>query len=237
MDFVTNRRFRSSILCKSGQKINRGLKNEQIMNYFLTVNPVMEVIGTDAKKDVTFKVNNGSFTTHDAVSGTLFMELAASKQKPVAAKELVARVQKKLGLADAKQIQAVLVSQGLQLVLRGYLNLHSDSLNFVTEVSEKPVAFPLARHEAGINNCRTVTNVLSNTLPSDVLANTIIKNLDGSKTKQDVLNLLVENIQKGVLKMEKNGAAVKDEKLIRQDMAKVLDEVLQRLAKHALLVA
>jgi len=236
MDFITNRRFRSSILCKSGQKISRSLKNEQVMNYFLTVNPAMEVVGADPKQDITFKVNSGSFTTHDAVSGTLFLELAATGQKPLAASELVARVQKKLGLPDAQPVQAVLVAQGLQLVLRGYLNLHSDSPHYVTGVSKKPVAFPLARYEAGINNCRTVTNVLSNTLPSDTLANTIIKNLDGSNTVQDVANILVESIQKGILKMEKNGSPVKDEKVIRQDMAKVLEEILPRLAKHALLV-
>ena len=236
MDFITNRRFRSSILCKGGQKINRNLKNEQIMNYFLTANPATEVTGSDPKQDIVFKVGRGNFTTHEAVSGTLFLELRACGAKPVAAGELVERVQKKLGLPDAKPVRDVLVAQGLQLVLRGYLNISSDSPHYVTEVGKKPVAFPLARYEAGMNNCRTVTNVLSSTLPSDLLANLILKNLDGSRTAQDVADILVESVLKGILKMEKSGAPVKDETEIRRDMLKVVAEVLPRLAKHGLLV-
>jgi len=236
MDFITNRRFRSSIVCKSGQKINRNLQNDQILNYFLTVNPAMEVIGADPKQNITFKVNNGSFTTHEAVAGTLFLELHACGQKPIAAKDLVACVQKKLGLPDAKPVQDILVAQGLQLFLRGYIHLRSDSPHFATEISPKPVAFPLARYEAGLNNCRTVTSVMSNTIPSDVIANLILQNLDGSKTVQDVAGILAENVKKGVLKMEKNGSPIKDGDEISKDMVKVVEDILPKMAKHGLLV-
>lgn len=236
MDFVNNRRFRTSIVCKSGQAINRGIRSEQIMDYFLTINPLLIASGTDPKQDIEFKAGGGAFTTHDEISGCLFLELIALRQKPIAAKALVALVQKKLGLPDAAPVQAALERYGMSMVLRAFLSLHSDSPPCVAEVSEKPVVFPLARYEAGIPGNFKVTNVLSHTLPSDIVSNLIMQNLDGSKTVRDLAEILVKNVLDGSIRMDKAGTPLKEESEIRKEMDGYLKDILPNFAQRALLV-
>ena len=238
MDFITNRRFRSSILCKQGQKIDRNLQGEQIMDYYLSFNPAIQVIGFDPEKDITFKVGASEFKTHDKIAATLFMELVANGFKPIKAKNLVKNVQKKLKLDKPDSVEASLIANGLKLVLSGFMGLHSDSPDFVTEVSKKPVAYPVARYEAGLNGHynKILTNVFSNSIPTDVTANIIVNNLDGTNTIEDILDVLVESVEKGVLNMQVDGKAVEDKAEIRNILQKLVERVMLTLARNAFLV-
>lgn len=235
MDFVTNRRFRSSILCKDIKKMNRNLRSEQIMDYYLTLNGSMEPVGLDPNQDIVFKSSNASFTTHEKITGTLFLELYAAGQKPVAAGDLVSRVQKKLGLEDARIVREALINFGLPFALKGFVNIYSDSPACVNEVSEKPVAFSLARHEAGRNNA-TVTNVLCCVLPSNEAANILLKNMDGSKTVQNLADILMENVHKGRLTLLNGSEQITDENEIRREISNMMGDALQRFAKNGLLI-
>ncbi len=237
MDFITNRRFRSSILCKKGLKLNRNLKNEQILDYYLTGSPNLRPSGTDPKEKIVFKLNNGNFTTHDIVGGTLFLELCASGNRPVKATDLIARTLKKLPKADEAAVRKVLVEQGLQLVLRGYLQLHGASPACADKVGQKPESFALARYEAGMPKCRTVTNVFSQTLPCDALGAVVLTLLDGTRTVAQVVDILVDRAQKGLLKVEKEGARLTDATALKTNFAKVVDDLLPRLLNSGLLVA
>jgi len=237
MDFINNRRFRSSIICKDGGKINRNLQNSQILNYFLSPNQELTASGQDPQQSITFKTPNGAqFATHNVMTGTLYLELLAVGQKPVAVNDLVARVQKKLGLNDAGPVRDTLVEHGLQLALQGFINLHSDTAHCVTEVSQKPVSFPIARYQAGAMDSFIVTNAVGNTITLDITSKLVLQNLDGSRTVQDLVNILIDNIRKGVLKIEKNGGSITDADELRIDVAHVTGEVLQKLSRLALLV-
>lgn len=235
MDFVTNRRFHTTILCKEGLVINRNLKKEQVMDYYLSFNSALKITGSDPAQEISFTVNAGSFKTNDIVSGTLFLELAACGRKPVLAKELVARVQEKLKRNDFS-VQNALIENGLHLALMGYIDIRSDSSPFVTEISQKPVAFPFARHEARANVNRTsLTNSLCVLVESNIASNLILQNLDGTKTHEDLVSVIVENIRKGVLKMDKDGKPVTDEKEILQSAPAIVNAVLQKMASCSML--
>jgi len=236
MDFILNRRFRSTILCRADRPLNRNLRREQIMDYFLTINPAMEISGDDPKKDITFKIGPNSFTTHEETTGTLFLELAACGNRAIAATDLVARVQKKLNLPSPDPVREVLMSHGLPLVLKGYVLLRSDSPDFAAEVSDKPVAFPLARMEASMPGRNSVTNVLGHSLPSDIVGSAVLKNLDGTKTRDDIAGILTALVKNGTLKMERNGAPITDEEEIRRNAGVIFDDLLPRMARSAVLV-
>lgn len=235
LDFITNRRFRTSIICKEASKLNRSLRPEQIMDYFLTMNSQMEIIGSDPSKDIVFKSGAASFTTHEPISGALFLELQAAGPVPLAATELFSRVQKRLGLNDAQAVQNILVTTGMSFVLKGFLNIHSDSPACVREVSKKPVAFALARYEAGRNH-KMITSVSCQMLRSNEAANILLKNMDGSRTVADLAGILVESVQKGHLKLESETKTFSSESEIRQEVTSITEETLKRFARDGLLV-
>lgn len=238
MDFITNRRFRTSIVTKKQNIPNRSLRNEQILDYYLTAGMKPEAENPDLKKPVKFIKNGGAhFTTSAEASSTLFAELVASGNRPVAAKDLIARAQKKMKAKNPDEIQAVLVQHGLQLALRGFINLHTDSPAFVSEVSEKPEVFALARLQAAQPGCKSVTNTIHTMLPTDLIANKLMEKMDGTKTLDDLAAFLVKEAEAGRITIRKDGKPVTNKKAMMEQAMNVVGELAGKLAKQALLVA
>ncbi len=236
MDFVTNRRFRFSILCKNNKKIDRNLKKEQIMDYYLTFNPNVKVEGIDPNKDMSFKIGGGNFTTHDPIAGNLFVELAGRGSIPISANDLVKRTQERMGEKSDEKIKDVLMANGLQLVLKGYINLHSDTINFVLDISDKPEVSPVARYEAGLSNTTSLTNLLGNAINADVVSKLVAVNSDGTKTKKDIADALVKAVDDGILNANKDDKPMEDKAEIKKYLERVVSEVLPKLAINALLI-
>ncbi len=236
MDFITNRRFRSSILCKNNLVPNRKLRNEQVMNYFMTANPLMTASGTDPKKEIVYQINKGNVTMRDETTNTLMLELLACGQKPILATELVERAAKKLGLKDSTPVKNNLIQYGLQFFLHGYVLLFSDSPHIVREISKNPVAYPLARYQASLPNNFCVTSALGATVTTDAFVNLLISSLDGTKSIPEVLTVIIDSIKKGVLRMERNNTPIKDEAEIKENATQLLAATMQKLVQHGLLI-
>lgn len=240
-DFVTNRRFRMTLLCKAGQKINHDLKNEQIMDYALAPSPGIKTSGSDPKEKITFSYGTNKFSTNDEISGILFLELLACGDVPVAADILVERVQKKLGLKSPDKVRAALIEQGLNLVLHNYIRIYLDIPPHVTEVSEKPVAFSPAREQAANENSNFVTNVAGRPIIKKGLDREVLKQLDGSRTCEDVVDIVVDAAQKliqgGEVAVKRaDGSPVKNASELREPLTAAAQDILQKLAKEGLLV-
>jgi methyltransferase-like protein len=236
MDFVLNRRFRTSILCKNSQtgKINRALKEKQIFDYYLSAAVSPE--GTDPKQPIDFKAANGSqFTTHNEIAGTLYLELAACGLRPVAAADLVKTVQKKLKLKTPEAVEKELMQSGLHLALRGLLNLQEDSPAFLSTVSRKPVCHPLARHEASRKNCKSATNALYNNVSTDMLSNICIRLADGSRTAADIADHLMKMAAVGEINVSRDNKRLTGEQEIRAELLRQVESILQKCADQALL--
>jgi methyltransferase-like protein/trans-aconitate methyltransferase len=165
MDYVTNRRFRSTILCKSARKLNRNLNCSQVLDFFLTANMAPKD-NADPAKPITF-VRPGNivsgpsqFVCANLYDSALFLELIACGQKPVAAEELFARTQKRLNLPDAQPLRDALAKGALSLVTRGFITLHADSPACLVRFNERPVVSPIARYQATKAGAKQATNLL-----------------------------------------------------------------------------
>ena len=104
MDYVTNRRFRSTILCKSGRKLNRSISGSRILDFYLTANMAPKD-NTDPGKPVTFVSGASQFVCANPNDSALYLELVACGQKPVTAEDLFARTQKRLKAADPQPLR------------------------------------------------------------------------------------------------------------------------------------
>ncbi len=238
MDFITNRRFRTSILCRQDQSIVRTLRGDKILNYALSA--VFQPIdaNADLTKSVSFRsVNGNQFQTHEPVSSAVFLELALSGSKPISVEDLVARACKRLGkTADAAAVRAALVKSGLELVMHGYIALHANVPHSVQEISKKPVAWPLARYQAGLPNCKVLTNILNLSIRSDEVANIVIAALDGTKDVAALVDILSASIDKGLINIAKDGKPLKDKAEIKVELEKTVQNLLPKLANQYLLV-
>lgn len=240
MDFVTNRRFRTSIICRKGNRITRALKGPQIMNYYISTSMKPDIENPASGQEVKFTRtgNAAQFNTSNEIAATLFTEISKSGIRPIHARDAVAATAKKLKLKDTKLIEAILMEHGLHLALRGFINLHIDCPAFVDTVSKKPVGYPLARLQAQAANCVRFTNVLHAMVPADRLGALIMRELDGSRTCDDIVNSLIAQAISGSITLnDRDGRPIKDETRIRDKMDESVPEILGKMAQHALLVA
>jgi len=237
MDFVNNRRFRTTILCKDGAKLNRMLENDQIMNYGISNTLTMDgPPDQDLSKPVNFKMPNGSFlTTHDVGTAELFVELTKTGRTPTPARDIAAAVQKRLKSSDPRAAEKLLVQNGLQMVLRGFLNLHSDVPEFTTKISKKPVVYPIARYQAG-KELPQVTNALLGGIPTGEIVNIILHSLDGTRTVDDVIDVLAAKVAAGKLNVSRNKQPLTEPKEVRKALVEIMDNTMPKIAQQALLV-
>ncbi len=238
MDFIVNRRFRSSVLCRRDRVPNRALKPAQILDFALSTSLKPEQPAPDTSRPVSFKTANGlGFTSHSETASTLYLTLAESGKHPIAARELVKAVQKKLKLKSPETIEAVLTEAGLQLALRGFILLHSDTPEFVTALSKKPETWPLARYQAGLKNCTSLTNRLGGTVASDMFANLCLQLADGTRTVNDIADAIAQQALSGEINVHRAGNKLTGEKDIRAELAEKVPVTLEKCAQQALMVA
>jgi hypothetical protein len=106
---------------------------------------------------------------------------------------------------------------------------------FTTEVSERPLASPLARLQA--ESAAQATNLrheLVNLTPFD---RHLLPHLDGTRDRPSLLAALLERFRQGQLQIEEDGRPVAEEGRAERILAEVLDQQLPKLAAAALLLS
>jgi 2-polyprenyl-3-methyl-5-hydroxy-6-metoxy-1,4-benzoquinol methylase len=241
-DYITNRRFRSSVLCRIGQRVDRAGMKERVGDFLIGALGGWTASAPDPIKGPTFRHSNGiAFNVPNPEAAALCLEILDCEQEPVAAGELIRRVQKRLNLAQSAPVRKALNELGLNMAVSGFMCMYSDSPACVREVAEKPVVFPYARLQAARPMLSVVTNVFGTTIQNTGVDKMILPHLDGTKTAADLADLLTEdfrkNVETGAVKVE-GGTEGLPGKLpsIRQGLLPVIQESLRKMAKNALLV-
>lgn len=236
MDFVTNRRFRNSILCKDGAAIKRNLDEGQIFDYYLSAQMVPEEGKTGAPMSFTL-AGGASFTANDEPTVTLYRALCAYGSRPVKADDLIAKAQELNPAMTQDALRGALKSSGLKLALHGYISLTADGSQAVTTVSAKPEVFAWARYQAAQPGAKSVTNMVHAIVNSDIAGNMVMALLDGTRTQEDVVTAMVANVKSGVLNVHQGDKPVTDEAELRAQLTQVVAQLVERLAQQNLLAA
>ena len=231
IDFILNRRFRFSVMCKAGREISRSIANERIMDFYLSTN-----MKPESAAGVFVSASGSVLTTADATLTALMLELARREGKPVAAQDLVWSVQRNLGLESVKPLRRFLVQNGMMLVLKGHVTLHHSCPDYVTHISERPVIYPLARKLATIKNNRSVVNVFGSGVKSSDMWNFVLQQFDGTRSQDDVIDHIVTMTLAGKMNITKDELAIKDPASIRAAAKVSIGEILAEASKQALLV-
>ncbi|MEO8628336.1 MAG: methyltransferase regulatory domain-containing protein [Betaproteobacteria bacterium] len=240
LDYVRNRRFRSTILCKSGRKLNRNISGKQILDFYLTANMTPKDMApkdhADPAKPITFVSGASQFVSANPYDGAVFLELIACGQKPVSAEELFARAQKRLNLADSQPLRDALAKGGLGLVTRGFITLHADSPSCAVRLDEKPVASPIARYQARKKGARQATNLLGKGIATGPVVNILLPLFDGSRSVQEVAGAFADMLRRGTI-LDNNGKRIADEDTIQLETRKVMDEIVPMLLQNCFFMA
>lgn len=150
LDFVTNRRFRSSLLVRAGTTIDRRLSPERLKNSRLIPQYRFQEPVEDAPEELELAyVSNAEQKAK--VQGRLacaaMIEILNALPNRLTVAEVAQRVAPKLKDAEKTTPEDLIPQLGqlfLNFMLSGVFTLSNDQTTAATAVSEKPAAFPAA---------------------------------------------------------------------------------------------
>lgn len=240
MDFLRNRSFRQTILCRVKLPVDRNLPPQNVTS-LLIASPVRAAEDKSAvhtNQSMTFEYAGAKFTSCDPLVKAAFQHLSEIWPKAEPFEQLVRQACAGAGLdADSlpeeekyRLANDILLAFGANLT-----ELRTKEDSFVTGVSDRPRASDLSRRESLETNI--VTNQLHETLNLDVFSVNLIRLLDGTRTRSDLLAELTKLVTDGILAVHRDGQQITEGSILTEALTESLDECLEKLMLSAVLVA
>ena len=242
LDFLKCRRFRQTLLCHAAVEVNHVPDARRLTGMFVAsrAQPVTTPVDLSPATVVEFVgPRGGKVATDYQLAKAALAHLAAIYPKSLAFASLLDAARKLIGDTssvatgdDFETLSEIL----LRIYGTGVLELYTRAPDYVVEVSECPVASPLARFQVerglAVANLRHVEVEIE-----DEIGRELLKLLDGTRNRDSLLEDLAAAVSSKKLLLTEAGRPEEDLDEIRKVLSKDLAANLQKLAKLALLVS
>jgi methyltransferase-like protein/2-polyprenyl-3-methyl-5-hydroxy-6-metoxy-1,4-benzoquinol methylase len=235
LDFLKCRRFRQTLLCHAEVKLAGDPIHQRLSEMYIAsrAKPVDDQIDFGTKLTAEFVgPRGGKIGTDYPLAKAALFELAVSYPKPIWFPELRSRARRLIGNSGddgtGKDEQTL-----LEILLRihgtGLLELYPRGPEYVTEVSQRPKASPLAQFQ--IEHDNLVTNLRHTEVEvKDEIGRQLLKLLDGTRDRQKLLEDLVTALNTFTSSSPENQSRPP---VVAED----LEKNLKKLANLSLLIA
>lgn len=244
MDFLRNRTFRQTLLVHDSQRIDRQIQPQRLLRMHVasSIKPDAPVADVNNNDTVKFSSKSAVTSTRDPVLKAAFLRLAEVYPVSIEVSELIGTTLTKLRQQPAFVDANVLTADSQRVaepLIRcfetGQVELSVLPSSFATGVSEKPCATAYARYQAETGNHATTRR--HTTFELSDLQRLVLQHLDGTRTAEDLTDILIGLVKKGEIAAHNEGKPVTDAAELREHLKGPVESVLKQLAKHLLLVA
>ncbi|MFB3107228.1 MAG: methyltransferase regulatory domain-containing protein, partial [Pseudomonadales bacterium] len=207
MDFLRNRRFRSTLLCHQGVALVRNIGPEVLRNFQLSlaIRPDPFEANFDSKEPLTLRFGPGTISTSSPLAMAVVEHLNNHWPRPITIDELhtasVQRLANSGNRVESSNHLSVddIAGTMMDLFTAGVLDFYVHPPTIANLVSRRPLATPLARLQASSGS--TVTNQRHENVKLDEFCRYLVALLD-SRHDRDLLSDKVQTaIAKGELTM------------------------------------
>lgn len=243
MDFVRNRMFRQTLLCRKELTLDRSLKAERVFDLYVSSSsePESPLAKIDSRDRVTFRRPGSTLTTSEPLVKAAIVVLRENWPLAVHFPDLLDRARAKLN-ADPLVVESDRDRQDMytlaEPLLRCFATTHVELAVAPTWPELRAAEFPrttrLARWQAGQSN--RLTNLWHKSTVVSDLQRHIVKHLDGCHDRAALIESAAEAVTKQSLVLREHGQAVKDPARVREILAEMLEGNLQDLAMKGLLM-
>jgi methyltransferase-like protein/cyclopropane fatty-acyl-phospholipid synthase-like methyltransferase len=236
MDFLRNMTFRRSLLCHAEVALAKTPDLEALSSFYITARakPVKEVPDPQPDSTEEFSLTEEiKLRTNHPILKSALRALYEIWPQSLTFEALITGVRTRLA---PMEVDPRSLAQALLRCYAGqFVELHRFVPRFVTEVSDRPRGSPLARLQARTSG--ELTNLRHYIVNVNDLDRMVLSHLDGSRDIPRLVDMMEKRIAEGDLKLEHNGQATPERADVRGILEQEMPTILQRLAKHALLVA
>ena len=243
MDFIYNRRFRTTLLCKKGINLNRALNTDDIYKFYLTfkVKPEKDLSNVDLNNNESLKFyyndSDVSITTVSTSMKAILSVFATNINNPLKFDEVVMLASKKIKVT-IEQIKADFLAQAMQYVLKGLIEINLNKGIYVTTMPDKPKVSPYAIYQAMKPRHMWITNSKHERIGINFFDKYAIKYMDGSSSKENIIKKMMDNhVDNNDITLTKDNQKTDDKQEIKKQFEILLNELLIKLLKNCLFVA
>lgn len=238
MDFVTNRRFRYTLLCRTELPLTRAVSPEAVEGCYLRSALVPES-PDNASVPAPGRIFTGpgglTFSSPDALTTTVFLALAELSAMPMTADQVVAEIAAREPGIDAGAVRAILERHTLRLFFAGGMSLHPYQPAYAGRCPVRPLALPVARYQASIREF--VTNGRHETVTLDPIERIIIQFLDGTHPLESLIARVSEQLAAQGLRLLRDGKTFASQAEAELELTAYCGKALQAFAARALIRA
>jgi methyltransferase-like protein/trans-aconitate methyltransferase len=243
MDFVRNRQFRQTLLCRKGLSPKRALGGEDVRGLLVASDARPEKAPVDLSPGVkqSFGSPDGpSVETDFALTKAALMALIYHWPRALDLDTLYSEASRRLENpighteADVRESKRALAGDMLQCYSANVVKFHTWQADFVVGVSNRPRASRLARYLA--EKKQSVVNQRHESVSLDPLTQQVVLLLDGTRDRLALLKRLRKLVEDGSFAEQPEDGSSTGAKKTGGSIKKAMDRSLARLARTALLV-
>jgi methyltransferase-like protein/SAM-dependent methyltransferase len=236
LDFVVNRTFRRTLLCHAGAALAPAMDPARMRRFHASSAVRPEAAAPDVRSaaEETFRGERDRvFTVSHPATKAVLVALAETWPRALAFGDLRARAGDLLGSGVEEDLLADIL---FSLYGGAFLDLHLLPPACTGWLSERPAALPLARREAALGPL--VTNAHRRVLKlEDDLVRLLLLNLDGTRDRAALREVLAAEVRAGRLGIAKDGEPVLGSDPLQSLLDALLEQTLRKMAGLALLAA
>jgi methyltransferase-like protein len=244
LDLLRNRAFRQTLLCHQEVSVVRRLDMDHFSKLFFVAqvrpkSPPSEIASSavESFETTTGAVISSPSPTFKAALAHLGrawpLAVSFGALAGAAASRLAPPPDDHARLSDDDRY--ALAHNLMHCAALGVIDFHSAGDDFVTQVTDHPLASRLARLQS--HSRQPVTNRRHEPVRLDELTQNLLQHLDGEHDRKSLLQLLIEAVDRGELSILVNGIPASRGNSVVAILETTLDESLAKLASGALLVA
>ncbi len=244
MDYITNRRFRSTLLCNKNAQLNRTLKQEDILKFYISLNaspekPLASIDIENNLEQVEFYFSGKKemkVSTTSKFMKAAFYTLCENNNVGMTIDEVATIAAKKLKYATKEDVMKDMLSYGMQLVLSGHISIAKDKPLYQTKIKDKPTVSNLSRTQVEYSNANWVTNLRHERVSISAIDKLIFKYFNGNSNIDTIKQKVLEDVKSGTLNISKHNQSLVNEAEIKKELDVFFEEYLPRLRDSALLI-
>jgi methyltransferase-like protein len=243
MDFLRNRQFRQTLLCKKDRSLKRMLDEESLSELMVSSSATPENDSIDLSQGQVqrFRYADGkSIETENPIIKLGFKILRQSWPRAISFGSLLDKCTAEMVKVSGKEVIGAKdwnkeLGRGLlHCFVSGAINLNTWQGAFIKEISEYPKVNDLTLYQ--VNNHQRVVNPRHETVNTDTLTHHLLPILDGTKNKGELLNHLTALAANRTFTVSQYDLPITDPEKIRQSLDKSIDNILAGLADATLLI-
>jgi len=227
LDFLRNRTFRQTLLCRAGLQLNRQPTTERVLklSIFSNVQPP-DALDLSPDTQVTFANAVGRLRSSEPLMKAVLHLLARSYPRVWPVREVMEEAARLVEpqWASAQRIEVTAMSL-VQSYVRGFVDFYAYTPRWADRLDERPLASPLARWQAETGNIATSLNHEVGQLTD--LRRQVLLLCNGTRDRAALTKAVAELIRKG-------GILLSPEQQSAGRVEPLLDETLSWLLRACL---